>query len=117
MFRFSQRLNGVLALVGLMAAACAPDGAIASSIDPQGATDSAQGVENVSSVPDAGAVAAVQLDDYGLAPELTNTVWLNTPDNQPLRLADLRGKVVALEFWNYWTHGITPRCPPRPARK
>jgi thiol-disulfide isomerase/thioredoxin len=33
------------------------------------------------------------------APELTNDVWLNT--NQPLRLADLRGNVVALEMWTF----------------
>jgi thiol-disulfide isomerase/thioredoxin len=39
------------------------------------------------------------LPDYGPAPELTNTVWLNT--RQPLRLADLRGKVVLLEMWTF----------------
>src|SRR5688572_8057485 len=33
------------------------------------------------------------------APELANEVWLNT--DQPLRLADLRGKVVALEMWTF----------------
>lgn len=38
--------------------------------------------------------AGSQLRDLGSAPELTNTVWLNT--DQPLRLADLRGKVVPL---------------------
>jgi thiol-disulfide isomerase/thioredoxin len=36
------------------------------------------------------------LPDYGPAPELTNTVWLNS---SPLRLADLRGKVVLLDMW------------------
>ena len=39
------------------------------------------------------------LDDLGPAPELTNDVWLNV--DQPLRLADLRGKVVLLEMWTY----------------
>jgi len=33
------------------------------------------------------------------APELANEVWINS---RPLRLADLRGKVILLEFW---THG------------
>lgn len=41
----------------------------------------------------------VALPDFGPAPELTNTVWLNT--DQPLRLASLRGKVVLLEMWTF----------------
>jgi hypothetical protein len=32
------------------------------------------------------------------APELSNTVWINSA---PLRLVDLRGKVILLEFWTY----------------
>jgi thiol-disulfide isomerase/thioredoxin len=39
------------------------------------------------------------LPDLGSAPELTNLVWLNTPS--PLRLAELRGKVVGLEMWTF----------------
>lgn len=39
------------------------------------------------------------LPDDGLAPELTNTIWINT--DHPLRLADLRGKVVLLEMWTF----------------
>src|SRR5262249_32295906 len=34
-----------------------------------------------------------------VAPELNNTVWLNT--ETPLHLADLRGSVVLLEFWTF----------------
>lgn len=45
-------------------------------------------------------IAEVELNNMGAAPELTNTVWLNTND-QSLRLADLRGKVVLLEFWTF----------------
>ena len=37
------------------------------------------------------------LPNLGLAPELTNTVWLNVA--APLRLANLRGKVVLLDMW------------------
>lgn len=32
------------------------------------------------------------------APELANTTWINSA---PLRLEELRGKVVLLEFWTY----------------
>jgi len=39
------------------------------------------------------------LPDLGPAPELTNETWLNV--SSPLRLADLRGKVVALEMWTF----------------
>jgi len=39
------------------------------------------------------------LQDLGPAPELTNEVWLNV--DAPLRLADLRGKVVAIDMWTF----------------
>ncbi len=39
------------------------------------------------------------LPDYGPAPELENDVWLNV--DGPLRLADLRGRVVLLEMWTF----------------
>ncbi len=32
------------------------------------------------------------------APEFTNDTWINS---EPLRLKDLKGKVVLLEFWTY----------------
>lgn len=41
----------------------------------------------------------VSLPDLGLAPELTNDIWLNA--DAPLRLADLRGRVVLLEMWTF----------------
>jgi hypothetical protein len=41
----------------------------------------------------------VELPVLGIAPELNNQVWINT--DHPLRLADLRGKVVLLEMWTY----------------
>lgn len=39
------------------------------------------------------------LPDLGPAPELMNDTWLNV--DSPLRLGDLRGKVVALEMWTF----------------
>jgi len=41
----------------------------------------------------------ILLEDLGPAPELENKIWLNT--DQPLQLADLRGKVVLLEMWTF----------------
>ena len=41
----------------------------------------------------------ISLPDLGPAPELTNETWLNV--DSPLRLADLRGKVVLLEMWTF----------------
>ncbi len=43
--------------------------------------------------------ADFELHDLGAAPELKNEIWLNTPE--PLRLAELRGRVVLLEFWTF----------------
>lgn len=40
-----------------------------------------------------------ELPDLGSAPELTNQVWINT--DHPLRLKDLRGKVVLLNMWTF----------------
>jgi hypothetical protein len=39
------------------------------------------------------------LPDLGPAPELTTTTWLNV--DSPLRLADLRGKVVIIDMWTF----------------
>lgn len=39
------------------------------------------------------------ISDFGPAPELANTVWLNT--DQPLRLEDLHGKVVLIDMWTF----------------
>jgi hypothetical protein len=42
---------------------------------------------------------ASSLPDLGPAPELTNDTWLNV--DAPLRLADLRGKVVLIDMWTF----------------
>jgi hypothetical protein len=54
--------------------------------------------ENPTSSPTADEFRA-ELEDYGPAPELTNDTWLNV--SQPLRLANLRGKVVLIDMWTY----------------
>lgn len=43
-----------------------------------------------------------ELRDCGPAPELRDIAgWLNTPGDAPLRMSDLRGKVVLIDFWTY----------------
>lgn len=54
---------------------------------------------NVPEVPLEPSAGRLDLPDLGPAPELVNEVWLNT--DQPLRLENLRGKVVLLEFWTF----------------
>jgi cytochrome c biogenesis protein CcdA/thiol-disulfide isomerase/thioredoxin len=45
---------------------------------------------------------ATSLIDCGVAPNFTGIVsWLNTPGDRPLTLAQLRGKVVLVDFWTY----------------
>jgi len=42
------------------------------------------------------------LPKLGLAPNFTGIVsWLNTPGDRPLSLAQLKGKVVLVDFWTY----------------
>jgi len=47
----------------------------------------------------AGSSKETLLSDFGPAPEPNNETWLNT--DQPLRLENLRGKVVLLEMWTF----------------
>lgn len=54
--------------------------------------------ETPAGAPDAGRPAALPVLRK-TAPELTNTVWLNT--EAPLRLAQLRGRVVLVDFWTF----------------
>ncbi len=44
---------------------------------------------------------AASLPVLGTAPELTNEIWLNVDAQAPLRLADLRGKVVMIDMWTF----------------
>ena len=67
------------------------------------AQDQTTAVEETSPVLTIAPTAAQQelldkLRPQGDAPELLNEVWLNS---EPLKLADLRGQVVLVEFWTY----------------
>ncbi|HEX3610753.1 MAG TPA: cytochrome c biogenesis protein DipZ [Sporichthyaceae bacterium] len=42
------------------------------------------------------------IQNCGPAPEFAGiTSWLNTPDGKPLKISDLAGKVVLVDFWTY----------------
>ena len=45
------------------------------------------------------------------APAWDNTSWLNTPDDRPLTLASLRGRVVLLNFWTFTCQNCTGAIP------
>ncbi|HEY1367063.1 MAG TPA: cytochrome c biogenesis protein DipZ [Gaiellaceae bacterium] len=46
--------------------------------------------------------SAAGLHDFGPAPNFAGiSAWLNTPDEHPLTLARLRGRVVLVDFWTY----------------
>jgi cytochrome c biogenesis protein CcdA/thiol-disulfide isomerase/thioredoxin len=48
------------------------------------------------------AAASTGLEDFGRAPAFAGiSHWLNTPEDRPLSLAQLRGKVVLVDFWTY----------------
>jgi cytochrome c biogenesis protein CcdA/thiol-disulfide isomerase/thioredoxin len=67
-----------------------------------GAATSTGGAPAGHDAPRAGAPAGAKLRSYGNAPEFTGTQrWFNTPGDQPLTLAGLRGRVVLIDFWTY----------------
>jgi thiol-disulfide isomerase/thioredoxin len=84
----------ILSMLAMLLAACttmpdglAPSNNLAGNTNPPGSSVTAdQATKN-------------GLEDLGPAPELANTVWLNT--DHPLRLAGLRGKVVLIEMWTF----------------
>lgn len=60
---------------------------------PQSATDPAPASDQDRSV------VRSDLPDLGPAPEIANTVWINS--DRPLRLAELEGKVVLIDMWTF----------------
>lgn len=45
------------------------------------------------------------------APPLPESGWLNTPENKPLRLKELRGQVVLVEFWTFGCYNCRNQLP------
>lgn len=85
----------ILSVITLLLAGCV------SSTGSRPASQIDQPAELTAADPEVVATQGVEVDleNYGPAPELNNEVWLNT--DRPLRLADLRGKVVLLDMWTF----------------
>jgi thiol-disulfide isomerase/thioredoxin len=85
----------------ILLAACSPTQAEDAGQIQKTAPSPTRDTSQVSQAAPAAAAAATRssLPDRGPAPELENQVWINT--DQPLRLQDLRGKVVLLEMWTF----------------
>ena len=64
--------------------------------------EAADSLKVINSMPDTSSGTFVRMPDLpnlGPAPELMNEVWINS--EAPLRLAELRGKVVLLDMWTF----------------
>ena len=89
----------ILMLTTVVLGACA--GPIGLPNTPIASAPSREPSSSDRAAPTATASSALRADlpDLGAAPELNNEVWLNT--DRPLRLADLRGKVVLIDMWTF----------------
>ena len=85
----------MLIMITLLLAGCA------GSLDSRPASRAGRPTEPIATDPEVARTQEVEvnLDNFGAAAELNNEVWLNT--DHPLRLADLRGKVVMLDMWTF----------------
>jgi hypothetical protein len=89
----------ILAISALLLVGCA-SAAVKSSAPESASSDPPL---TTGSQADSGAIVPAtqppDLPNLGPAPELENEVWLNV--DAPLRLANLRGQVVALDMWTF----------------
>ena len=93
----SRRAFGISLAAGIVLVA----GCVA-PVSPSQASPPEQGISGAAArqvvLPTVTPDTAARYPNRGPVPELTNETWLNSA---PLRLADLRGKVVLVEFWTF----------------
>jgi cytochrome c biogenesis protein CcdA/thiol-disulfide isomerase/thioredoxin len=66
------------------------------------ATQHLNSLRGVKARPAPAKVASSSLPTYGPAPDFAGiSHWLNTPNDSPLTIQGLRGKVVLIDFWTY----------------
>ena len=82
---------------GAVSASPAPAPSVTPTEVPAAVVEEPDGDTATGPTPEQKALLA-SLPDRGQAPELENEVWLNSA---PLRLAELRGKVVLLDMWTF----------------
>ena len=97
-----KRSPWTMTVLGVILAACALATRLDTSPTPSSPTVASKQDNNLSphrtSVPEQQAGAPTRLPDGPVAPELATKTWLNSA---PLHSADLRGKVVLIDFWTF----------------
>jgi hypothetical protein len=97
---FVARYGGCLAVFAILISACSPN----TSLSDANAAPTADAAPPTAQISRGSSPTSEQMNllkglkRQGAAPELSNPVWLNSP---PLKLADLRGRVVVIDFWTF----------------
>lgn len=93
-FQIKLACSGAVISAAMIMTSCGMSGSITAEGNKEGPTPSSP-TKIVLPTPE----SDIELPVLGVAPELTNDVWLNS--ESPLRLADLEGRVILIDFWTF----------------